>query len=53
MVSTFLTPINSDVEDITQSITTNLVIIQDEINSYQPSTGINTLENWDTNRDTR
>lgn len=48
-VSTFLTPINSDVEDITQSITTNLVIIQDEINSYQPSTGINTLENWDTN----
>jgi len=48
-VSTFLTPISSDIADITQSITSNLVVIQDETNSYQPSAGINTLENWDTN----
>ncbi|HOG19159.1 MAG TPA: T9SS type A sorting domain-containing protein, partial [Salinivirgaceae bacterium] len=48
-VSTFLTPISSDIEDITQSITTNLVVIQDETDSYQPSTGINTLGNWNTN----
>ncbi len=47
-VSSYLSPTNTNIEEITQSISNNLVIIQDEINSYQPETNINTISNWDT-----
>jgi hypothetical protein len=45
-ISSYLSPFLSPVSEILQPITSNLVVLQDEANSYWPAQSVNTLGNW-------
>ncbi len=45
-ISTYLSPFIESAGEIVQPISANLVVLQDETNSYWPSHNVNTLGNW-------
>ena len=47
-ISSFLTPLNPDIENMFEPLTNNLIILSDLENIYWPDGGINTIINWNT-----
>lgn len=49
-ISLYVDPENPDIENITQNLATNLIIVRGDEGIYYPSMNINTIETWNARR---